>query len=118
MTHFPSGYPEPNAEVGSSKDASGAGEGPSYPVPKSAHPAEDHISEDVLVKTLIEPTNTIVGAFVKGELMARSTRFRAPWMSGSNEATDRLKLTFQAEYNAQVSIQLSSDTSHATHRCA
>lgn len=36
------------------------------------------------------------GGWVYGELKARSTKFRAPWMSTSNEGMVMLKFTFQA----------------------
>ncbi len=50
------------------------------------------------------------GACVYGELNARSTKFRAPWMSTSKDAIDMLKLTFQA---ACVRVCVSRGTDHS-----
>lgn len=50
----------------------------------------------VLSKMPMELTKMIAGALVYGELKAKSTKLRAPWMSTSKEAIERLKLTFQA----------------------
>ena len=49
-----------------------------------------------LLKTPMELTKTTVGARRNGELIARSTRFRVPCKSTSNDCSDRLKSTFHA----------------------
>ena len=48
------------------------------------------------MKTPTELTSVTVGAFVYGELSARSTKLRTPWMSCSKDAIDKLKSTFHA----------------------
>ena len=49
------------------------------------------------MKTLTELVKTTVGALAYGELIARSTKLRAPCTSGSNVAIERLKSTVQAK---------------------
>ena len=64
------------------------------------------VQEYALENTPMELTKIMDGGCVYGEFRARSTKFRAPWMSTSKDAMDMLKLTFQAEDTHHASVHM------------